>query len=340
MGTFTRNHCLILNNIHFENPDLLHLLWVLAIQALMLLFYWRWRTRTLQRLGTPQLEARLLLGFSTQRFWIKNAVFAVVVILIALAIANPRRVERKTPPPKESADILIALDVSRSMMAGDISPNRLTKAKQFASDLIKALSNDRVGLLVFAGDAFPQAPLTNDPAALLMFVNNASPNAVNDQGTDFASALQLAERMFPESEAGKALILITDGENHLPEAAAEAEKIHAEGITIYTAAVGTAGGSTIPGPTGDLLRDYAGQVVRTRTDEPGLRELARAGGGIAVNLSDDQALNTLLTEVQNLRKVTVESQAYTAYTSYFQWLILPALLLLLGEQLVRWRKGV
>lgn len=339
MGAFTRNHRLVVDKIHFENPDLLHLLWVLALQALMLFFYWRWRTRTLQKLGTPQLEARLLLGFSPARFWWKNAIFASVVALIVLAIAHPRRAERVTPPPKEGADILIALDVSRSMLAQDIAPQRLAQAKAFARQLIQSLENDRTGLLVFAGDAFPQSPLTNDPAALLMFVQNASPDAVNDQGTDFAAAMGLAERMFPsDSATGKALILISDGEDHGGEGVRAAEKARKSGIVVHCVSVGTAGGATIPGPTGGLLRDYEGNVVRTRSDEGALGAIARAGGGIALRIDEAGALTQLQKALQSLRTTAVEQQSYTAYVSYFQWLVLPALLLLILDQLLGWRR--
>ena len=325
------------HHFHFENPDLLHLLWVLLLQGLMLWWYWHWRRRTLHRLGSPQLEARLLLGFSTRRFWLKNILFAVVGMLIVTGIANPRRVETHTPPPKSSSDILIALDVSRSMLAGDVAPSRLKRAQQLSSDLIKTLPDDRIGLMVFAGDAFPQAPLTNDPAALLMFVGNASPESVNDQGTNFKSVLDLATRMFPPSEAGKALIIISDGENHQPDAVAAAENARKEGITIYTVLAGTAAGSTIPGPGNEPLRNYEGQVVRTRTDEVMMSEIARTGGGIALKLSDE-TLSQLTTALQQLRKTTVEMKEYQAYTSYYQWLILPALLLLIIDQLIPWQK--
>ncbi len=331
----------MLNDIKFENPDLLHLLWVLALQAAMLAFYWNWRKRKLQHLGSPELEKRLLVGFSERRFWLKNALFAVIMSLIALAIANPRKRTLTTPPAQQSADILIALDVSRSMMANDVSPNRLAKAKVFIQDLIKKLRNERIGLLVFAGDAFPQAPMTNDPEILLMFVRNAASDAVNDQGTDFEAAIQTASRMFPlDSEAGRAVIIVTDGENHTSDALAAAQKAHNdEGITIHTVAVGTVGGSTIPSPIGGELKDYNGQIVRTSVNETALRELASAGGGIAIQLNDSGAMDKLVAAVGQLRKSTVDAKAYMSYKSYFQWLVLAALILLVGEQLLWWRKG-
>ena len=322
----------------FENKILLHLLWVLALQAVMLWFYWQWRSRKLRRLGSPQLEERLLLGFSPTRFWLKNGIFGAVLVLIALGIANPVTTARQTPPPKASADILIALDVSRSMMATDVQPNRLTQAKTLASDLIRALRTERVGLLVFAGDAFPQAPLTSDPDALLLFVRNAAPDAVNDQGTNIPAVISLAQRMLPnDAKAGQALIIISDGENHVPEAAAAAERAAKDGLVIHTISVGTAGGGSIPSATGGLFRDYDGQVVRTRVDEQALREIAAKGGGIAVRAADGDALRQIVTAAQQLKKASVERQSFLVRKSYFQWLILPALLLLIIDQFFRWR---
>ena len=329
----------MLNGIKFENPALLHLLWVLALLAAMLTWYWVWRKNTLRHLGSKELEQRLLLGFSPVRFWLKNALFATIVVLIVLAIANPRKMTRKAPPKQQSADILIALDVSRSMLANDIAPNRLTQAKSFIQELIKKLRNERIGLLVFAGDAFPQAPMTNDPEILLMFVRNAAPDAVNDQGTDFEAAIQTASRMFPpDSDAGRALIIVTDGENHTPDALSAAQKAHKEeALTIHTVAVGTAVGSTIPSPIGGVLKDYDGKIVRTAVNESALRELAAAGGGSAFVLNDGAIMEKLEAAVGQLRKTTVESQSYIAYQSYFQYLVLAALLLLIGEQLLWWR---
>ncbi len=330
----------MLNGIKFENPDLLHLLWVLALQALLLGWYWYWRTQTLSHLGSKQLEHRLLLGFSPWRFWVKNLIFALIVALIAIAIANPRKVVKTTTAKRESADILIALDVSRSMLANDVAPNRLAKAKMFLQELLKRLRNERVGLLVFAGDAFPQAPLTNDPEILLMFVRNAAPDAVNDQGTDFEAALQTASRMFPsDAKAGRALIVVTDGENHTTGALSAAQKAkNDDGLTLHTVAVGTATGSTIPSPIGGLLKDYTGQIVRTAVNEPALRELAAAGGGISVNVQDSDALDKLELAIAQLRKTTVEAQTKATYRSYFQYLVFAALALLVVEQLLRWRK--
>lgn len=325
----------------FESPDLLHLLWVLALYALVLLVYWLWRQRTLRRLGSPALAARLLLGFSPWRFWVKNALFAGALALIGVAIANPRRAERRDPPPQESADVLIALDVSQSMLARDVAPNRLEQAKNFVQKLAAALDGERLGLIFFAGDAYPQMPLSTDVESLVMFARNATPDFAADQGTDFGPVLEQAARLFEsDAEAGHALVLISDGEHHEADVTALGKKARATGMVIHTVSVGTAGGGTIPDGWGGFRRDYAGQVIRSRSDAGLLRQLAVAGGGTAVAVTDADAIAALVAEVGRLEKSTVELRSYTAYVSYFQWLLLPALLLLVLEQVLLWRKRV
>lgn len=326
--------------LRFESPELLHLLWVLALYAGVLLVYWLWRQRTLRRLGSPALAERLLLGFSPWRFWLKNGLFAASLALLALAIANPRRAEQRNPPPQESADVLIALDVSQSMLARDVAPSRIEQAKVFVQKLAAALDGERLGLIFFAGDAYPQMPLSTDVESLVMFARNASPDFAADQGTDFGPVLEQAARLFEsDAEAGHALVAVSDGEHHEADVAVLAKKARAAGMVIHTVSVGTAGGGTIPDGWGGFRRDYQGQVIRTRSDAALLRELAVAGGGAAVAVTDADAISTLVEEVGRLQKSTVESRSYTAYVSYFQWLLLPALLLLVLEQVLRWRSG-
>ncbi len=211
--------------LRFENPILLHLLWGLAFQALLLLVYWQWRQRTLKRLGSPALAERLLLGFSQRRFWFKNLLFGASLALLALAIANPVRPVQREGKSRASADVLIALDISTSMLAKDVSPSRIVQAKQFIQRLVQALEGERIGLIFFAGDAYPQMPLSTDYESLLLFVRNANPNFVTDQGTDMATAIDLAQRLFESNAlAGRGLILITDGENHQEDALQRARK--------------------------------------------------------------------------------------------------------------------
>ena len=324
--------------LRFENPILLHLLWGLAFQALLLLVYWQWRRTTLKRLGSPALAQRLLLGFSERRFWFKNLLFGASLALLALAIANPVQAVQREGKSRESADVLIALDISTSMLAKDVTPSRLVRAKQFIEQLVQTLEGERIGLIFFAGDAYPQMPLSTDYQSLLLFVRNANPNFVTDQGTDMAAAIDLAQRLFESNAlAGRALILITDGENHQENALQRAREAKADGMVIHTVGVGTASGATIPAANGGFQRDYTGQIIRTSLNEPFLRELAQVGSGKSLTISDPTTVETLRAEIDGLQKKAVEAQVQTEYVSYFQWLLVPLLLFLALEQLMWWR---
>lgn len=325
----------------FENPDLLFLLWVLLLQAFLLWVYWTWRRRTLQRLGSPALAQRLLLGFSGKRFWFKNILFGLALALLVLAIANPRRMVKQAAGEGLGADIVLAVDVSQSMLVRDVQPNRLEQAKKFAQQLVQALEGNRIGLIFFAGDAYPQMPLSTDYEALQVFLRNASPEFIANQGTAAASAVELAERMFESnSTAGRGLIVISDGENHGENALASAQHAQAEGLVLYTVGTGTIGGGTVPLANGrGVKRDVSGKVVQSKLDAAFLRQLANAGGGkMYAATNGTAAVKSLAQDLDQLQKSTVTAKAKTEYILYYQWLLLPCLLLLLTEQLLWWRK--
>lgn len=326
--------------MQLENPVLLHLLWALLLQAILLVVYWRWRRRTLRKLGSPALAERLLLGFSEKRFWLKNGLFAAALALLVLAIVNPRAAVRRTPPPQLGSDVLIGLDISRSMLAKDVSPSRLQQAQKMIRELVASLEGERIGLLFFAGDAYVQMPLSTDYEALLMFASNATPDYITDQGTDFTPPIDLAARLFASNpESGHALILFSDGEQHNGLPLERARQAHADGMIIHTVSLGGDAGATIP-TAGGYKRDFSGALVRTKANPAMLRDIAEAGGGLALSGSSAATVPTLNTEVRNLQKTAVEAQAYTEYVPYFQWLLLPALLLLILEQVLWWRKKV
>ncbi len=325
----------------FENPDLLFLLWVLLLQAFLLWVYWTWRRRTLQRLGSPALAQRLLQGFSARRFWLKNVFFGLALALLVLAIANPRRLVKQPAGKGLGADIVLAIDVSQSMLVRDADPNRLEQAKKFARQLVQALEGNRIGLIFFAGDAYPQMPLSTDYAALQLFLQNASPEFIANQGTVASSAVALAGRMFESnSTAGRGLIILSDGENHGENALSSARTARSEdGLVLYTVGVGTAAGGPIPTGPRSFKTDVSGRQVKSRLDAAFLRELAGAGGGKMYPAAEGaSAVKSLAAELDQLQKATVTAKAKTEYILYFQWLLLPCLLLLLAEQLLWWRK--
>lgn len=333
------NYQIIKLNLFFEFPALLHLLWVLPIQVVLLWVYWRWRQRTLRQMGSQALEERLLLGFSGWRFWTKNLLFAAGIALVALAIAGPVQLVKESGKMQKSADVLIALDISNSMLATDVKPNRLAQAKKFIQKLVQALEGERIGLVFFAGEAYPQMPLSTDYEALMMYVRNADPDFITDQGTDIGSAVELGKRILETDKAtGRAIVIISDGENHEEKAIQRVREARQAGVLVFTVGVGSAGGATIPVGRGGLQRDFSGKQVRSVPNESMLASIARAGGGKALNLrAESNAIKTIKNSVGQLQKSAVASNASTRKEYYFPWLLLLALALLISEQLLRWK---
>lgn len=323
----------------FENPDLLHLLWALLLHALLLLVYWRWRRRTLGHLGSKELADRLLVGFSLTRFWVKNVLFAAILALTVLALANPVRPVSPILSEKMSADVLIALDISESMLAADAPPSRLKLAKNFIQNLVKKLDGERLGLIFFAGEAVTQMPFSTDHEALLTFVSNASPGLITEQSTDLSEPIEVASHLFGANpEAGCALIVISDGEQHDGDPILMAKKAHQLGLIVHTVGVGTVAGGPIPLPGGGKKRDPEGQTVTTHADENLLRNLAQAGGGSFFKIDDADAAGAIAREVDLLQKRAIRAEAGVVFESQYQWLVGLALLLLVADQLFWWRR--
>jgi Ca-activated chloride channel homolog len=327
------------NMLQFESPDLFHLLWAIPLYGIVMLVYWNWRQRTLRQMGAPALAQRLLLGFSKERFWLKVVLFGLALMLVSVSLTNPRRPVTRQGETSQSADVFIALDVSESMLAKDVRPSRLGAAKDFALQLITALEGDRIGLVFFAGDAFPQMPLSMDYATAGAFIRSADPTFVIESGSSLGSAIALGTRSFdPHGKAGKALIILTDGEDHDGEALAQAKKAAQEGVRIYTVGVGTAAGATLMNANNEP-KYFQGQVVRTKLNDETLRNLAKTGNGISVSAADGaSAIRQLSEAVSNLQQSAIAARAYTEYVPYFQWLLLPAILLLVLEQVLWWRR--
>ncbi len=319
---------------------MLYLLAIVPIQALLLWAYWRWRQRTLRRLGSAALEERLLQGFSAKRFWGKNLLFVLGIMLIILAIASPVRIEKEEGGTQNSADVILALDISNSMLATDVKPSRLEQAKNFIQRLAPALDGERLGLVFFAGEAFPQMPLSTDFEALLMFARNAQPDFITDQGTDIGAAVECCKRMLETDAAtGRAIVLISDGENHEEKVLQRVREARDAGVLVYTVGVGTSTGVNIPAERGTLQYDGMGKPVRTSANESLMQSLAESGGGVALNLREpERALQTIKKAVSSLQKSAVTANAKSKKIYYFPWLLLLALLLLIAEQVIQWKK--
>jgi len=326
----------------FEHPHFLNLLWAIPIALLVWQLYRLWRRRALSRLGAARSVARLIPGWSGFRFFVKNSLIVLTLALLAFAWANPQRGAKKQTVTQKSADVFIALDISQSMLAEDVAPSRLELAKSFVRKLILALQGERIGLIFFAGNAFLQMPLSTDYAAADMFVAAAGPDMITAQGTDIPRAIDLALESFdPEPGGGRALVLITDGENHQEDAVARAAAAYADGLIILAVGAGTEAGGPIPTGAaggGQYKRDEEGAIVRTRLDQAQLHNLASSGGGAAYRLTQgDAAVQAIRREVGRLQKRDMQVRSFSEFESYYQWFLLPAFLLLALEAWLAWR---
>lgn len=331
--------------LRFEYSE--HLYALLAAPLLLVFFglAWRARRQAIRRFGDPRLMGQLMPQVSRYRYFLKFALLLLALALLAIAWANPQYGMRLAKAEAKSVDIMIAFDISQSMLAEDLPPSRLVRARRFAQNLVENLKGERAGLILFAGSAFVQSPVTIDFSAILQALRSASPSMIPNQGTAIGEAIGLAAESFEQNNKNhKALIIITDGENHEEDALAQARAARADGLLIFTVGVGTEEGSFIPVEENGrqaYKRDNAGQPVVSRLNEGMLREIAQAGEGAYFNLStgSGQVLDALGEAIGRMEKRALEHQAFSEYNSYFQWFTGLAALLLLLEFLLPYRSS-
>jgi Ca-activated chloride channel homolog len=311
----------------FKHPSLLAGLLLVPLLALLLWQYARWRGAALARwYRRPQAASG---GFLRT---LKYGLVLCAIGLLFVAWANPQFGHKRTQGRRQSADVLIALDLSLSMTSQDSRPSRLALARLFAQKLVQALRSHRVGVVFFAGETLLMLPPGDDHGAAEDILSQADPSVIGTQGTDLTEVIGLSVNFFdPESPSGKALVLITDCESHFPDADAKAKSILEEnGIVTSTVGVGTTEGGTIPDPyrAGALLRDESGEIVTTKLDEAALRKIANSGGGVATHVREgDAAIESLKKMVNTLYKRDTLVQS-DERDSLYQWLLLPAILML------------
>ncbi|MEL6389885.1 MAG: VWA domain-containing protein [Bacteroidota bacterium] len=323
----------------FEEPFYLAFLWVIPILGLL---YWvalRWRSRQLKKLGSETLLNRLFEGYSAYRSHVRLILISAVLLALIFAWANPQWGNKKEKVQAQSSDVFVALDISQSMMAEDISPNRLERAKRLTQNLIRALRGNRIGLIYFAGNAYLQMPLSNDYSAAQLFVSTANTRQASTQGTAISEAIDLAQRAYQDDKPNqRALIIITDGEDHDSDAIAKAKEASADGLSIFSIGVGTTDGAFIPFQSGggeQYKRDAEGNPVKSSLNADLINDLADEGRGDSYLIGEG---NTIITgikrAVDQLEKRDVEQLAFTDYASYFQYFIAVALLLLVLDTLI------
>ena len=326
----------------FANPNALFLYIILAIIVGVYFVSQRLRKKALRRYGSPELLDALMPEVSTFRPALKFWITFVALCFMVLLIARPQFGSKMETVKRQGIETIIALDISNSMLAEDVAPSRLEKSKNIISKLVDNFSDDKVGLIVFAGDAFIQLPITSDFISAKIFLETIAPELITRQGTNLNAAIDMATRSFtPKEGVGKAIIIITDGENH-EGGAKEAAKAAAEkGMMVYVMGIGSPEGSPIPaGRSGEFRRDKEGNIVITRLNEQMCQEIAAAGNGVYIRIDNtNNAQRVLLQELDKLAKADIETTIYKEYNEQFMVMAWVAFVLLLVELLLMAKKN-
>ena len=326
----------------FANPQALFLYILLLIIVVIFFMAQHKRKKALLRYGTPELLGTLMPEVSSFRpalkFWITFTALCFMVLLLA----RPQFGTKMETVTRKGIETIIALDISNSMLAEDVAPNRLEKSKNIISKLVDGFVDDKIGLIVFAGEAFVQLPITNDFISAKMFLESINPDLIVRQGTNIKAAIDRATRSFtPNEGVGKAIIIITDGENH-ENGAKEAAKAAAEkGMMVYVMGVGSPEGAPIPvGRSGDFRRDKEGNVIVTKLNEQMCQEIAAAGNGVYIRIDNtNNAQRILQKEMDKLAQADMETTIYSEYNEQFMVMAWIAFILLLLEMLLMVKKN-
>jgi len=317
----------------FEDPIYLYALVLIPLLALIRFATIHQQKKRLRRFGDPELVRQLMPDVSRFRplvkFWLLQAALALLIVMLA----RPQFGTKISHEKRTGIETIIAMDISNSMLAEDVSPSRLDRSKMMVENLVDNFTNDKIGLIVFAGDAFVQLPITSDYVSAKMFLSNIDPSMIATQGTDIAAAISMATHSFTQQEGvGKAIIVITDGEDHeggVIEAAKEAQE---HGMRVYVLGVGSTKGAPIPTGNGDFMKDNTGETVMSALNEDMCRQIAQAGGGAYIHVENNsRAQEQLDTELDKLAKKEISSTIYSDFDEQFQAVGILALLLLIIE---------
>jgi len=326
-----------------------HILWFLITIPLLIVGYWlyrRDRRKAIRRLGDEALISYLMPDLSRSAHHWKFILSLIALTLIIISASGPRLGTQLREVEQRGREIIIALDVSNSMLAEDVKPSRLERSKQIISRMVDRMTNDRIGLIIFAGDAYTQIPITDDYPSVKMFLENAGPDLVSKQGTAIGSAIGLAVRSFPAIRAeeeiasgstNRAIVVITDGENHEDDAIGETKKALEKGIKVYTVGLGDPKGVPIPLKPGSTAarRDKEGHVVVSKLNERLLVEIAAAGDGAYI---PGDKINSLIDELDKLQKQEFTTKTFSEYAERFQYFAGFGLLFLIFDFLILSRK--
>lgn len=327
----------------FEAIEFLYLLVLIPVLLIILWYAMNWKKNILDKVGDRHIMDRLMSDWSAKKEWLKGSLLLTAILLLFVSASNPQWGSRKEKVKTKSSDVVIALDISQSMLAEDITPSRMERAKRFCNELIKKLKGDRIGLVFFAGSAYLQMPLSHDYGSAAMSIKSASPSQAGTQGTVIADALRSGNSVFEEEGANhKALIIISDGENHEEEAIQVAREISEEGTAVFTLGIGTEEGAYVPfiqNGKKTYKQDKNGNPVSSALNVNLLQEIADQGNGKFYMIDQAMtALNKLDSDIEKLEKKEVEQTSFSDYNSYFQLFLFPAILLLIINFLLSSRK--
>ena len=317
----------------FEDSIYLYLLAVIPMLALLRFMMTRSRKKRLRKFGDPQLVKQLMPDVSRWRpavkFWLLQAALALIIVMLA----RPQLGTKISHEKRQGIETIIAMDISNSMLAQDVTPSRLDRCKMMVENLVDNFTDDKIGLIVFAGDAFIQLPITSDYVSAKMFLADIQPSLIATQGTDIALAISKAVNSFTQEEGiGKAIIVITDGEDHEGGAVEAAQEARKKGMRVYVLGVGSKGGAPIPDGNGGYMKDRAGNTVMTRLNQDMCRDIAKAGGGAYIHVDNNSdAQRQLDNELAKLSKKETETTVYSDFDEQFQAVGILVLLLLIAE---------
>lgn len=317
----------------FEDPIYLYLLAVIPLLFIVRWLMQRQQKRRLRKFGDPDLVRQLMPDVSRLRpavkFWLLLGALALLIVMLA----RPQMGTRISHEKRTGIETIICMDISNSMLAEDVTPSRLDRAKMMVENLVDHFTNDKIGLIVFAGDAFVQLPITSDYVSAKMFLSGIDPSLIATQGTDIAAAITLATHSFTQQEGvGKAVIVITDGEDHEGGAMEAAKDARDKGMNVYVLGIGSTSGAPIPLGNGEYLKDNSGQTVMTGLNDAMCRQLADAGGGAYIHVENNSnAQEVLDSELDKLAKKEISSTIYSDFDEQFQAVGILVLLLLVIE---------
>ncbi len=325
----------------FENPAFLYLLIIIPVIIVIRLLEMRKRKLKLKKFGDLSLLKQLMPDVSSSRkslkFWLMIAALALLIVMLA----RPQMGTKISQEKRKGIEVIISLDISNSMKAEDVVPSRLDKSKMLVENMVDNFTNDKVGLVVFAGDAFIQLPITSDYVSAKMFLQNTDPSLIATQGTDLAGAIELSSKSFTQQDkVGRAILIITDGEDHEGGAIEAAEKARKNGIRVFVLGVGSTKGSPVPDGNGGYMKDNSGQEVISALNEEMCKQVAQAGGGAYIHVDNTSlAQRQLNDELTKLQKGDISSVVYSEYDEQFQAVGILVLILLIIEMLILERKN-